>query len=74
MLRGVGKVSSTSRVSTVCLVTDWTSTSGDDPDTVIVSSSDPTFMSAFTLAVKSVDSSIPSRFTVEKPGSVKVTV
>ena len=56
MLRGVGRVSSTSRVSTVCLVVDCTSTSGDAPETVIVSSSAPTFSSALTVAVKSVDS------------------
>ena len=44
------------------------------PTTVTVSSSAPTFRSAFTVAVNVAGSSIPSRLTVEKPGSVKVTV
>ena len=50
------------------------STIGDSPVTVMVSSSVPTFMSALTCAVKSEVSSMPSRFTVPKPGSVNVTV
>ncbi len=64
----------TSRVMTVCLVTLCTSTSGVVPETVIVSSSAPTFRSAFTVAVNVPDSSIPSCFTALKPGSVNVTV
>ena len=43
------------------------------PETVIVSSTPPTRMSAFTAAVNDVVSSIPSRLTVAKPGSVNVT-
>ena len=41
--------------------------------TVIVSSSEPTFNSAFTVAVNPVVKAIPSRLTVPKPGSVNVT-
>ena len=44
------------------------------PVTVTVSSSAPTFMSAFTVAVNPDVSSMPSRLNVLKPGSVKVTV
>ena len=47
---------------------------GDSPVTVIVSSMAPTFRSALTVAVKEPVSSIPSRLTVLKPVSVKVTV
>jgi hypothetical protein len=55
-------------------VTLVVSTMGDSPVTVIVSCSVPTFISAFTVAMKSDVSSMPSRTTVPKPGSVKVTV
>ena len=50
------------------------STTGLAPETVTVSSSAPTLRSAFTVAVKVAGSSMPSRLTVENPGSVKVTV
>ena len=50
------------------------STTGLSPDTVTVSSRDPTVSSAFTVAVKFVVSSRPGRFTVLKPVNVKVTV
>ena len=50
------------------------STSGAWPVTVSVSSIAPTVMSAFTVATNSPRSSMPSRLTVAKPGSVKVTV
>jgi hypothetical protein len=50
------------------------STSGAAPDTVIVSASVPTLMSAFTVAVKAVVNSMPSFLTVLKPGKVNVTV
>ena len=49
------------------------STTGLAPETVTVSSSAPTFRSALTVAVKVAGSSMPSRLTVENPGSVKVT-
>ena len=74
MFRAAGSASMTSRVMTVCLVTLCTSTSGVAPETVIVSSSAPTFRSALTVAVNVPVSSIPSRFTALKPGSVNVTV
>ena len=50
------------------------STIGDSPVTVIVSSSAPTLISAFTVAEKSDVSSMRSRDTVANPGSVNVTV
>ena len=74
MLRAAGSSSSTARDSTVCLVADCMSTSGDSPVTVIDSSSVPTFSSALIVAVKSVVSTMPSRFTVPKPASANVTV
>ena len=74
ILCAAGSASSTSRVNTLCLVRLCTSTRGVAPATVIVSSSDPTFSSTLTLAVKSPINSMPSRFTVVKPGSVKVTL
>ena len=46
---------------------------GVSPVTVTVSSIAPTRSSAFTAAVATPVSSMPSRFTVEKPGSVNVT-
>src|SRR5262245_779356 len=51
-----------------------TSTTGLAPETVMVSSSDPTFIDAFTFAVKPVVSSMSSRLYVLKPGSAKVTM
>ncbi len=75
MLRAIGMVSSTSRVITRrCDPTFCTSTRGDDPETVIVSSTAPTRISTLTFAVKFSPSSTPSRRTVLKPGSEKVTV
>ena len=50
------------------------STSGAALETVTVSSSPPTFNSAFTVAVNAAGNSKPSRFNVLKPASVKVTV
>lgn len=74
ILRPVGSMSSTSRVITVRAVMLCVSTIGDSPVTVTVSSIAPTFISALTVAVKFDVSSMPSRTTVEKPGSEKVTV
>ena len=65
MLRAAGNASSISRVNTVCFVTLWTSTSGDAPDTVIVSSSAPTVMSAFTVAVKCRSTRCPPAYGAE---------
>jgi hypothetical protein len=50
----------------------WTSTVGDSPVTVTVSSSAPTRSSALTDATKSPLNSMPSRLTVLNPGNVKV--
>ena len=74
IVRPVGIASSVSRFSTCDLVVLCTSTTGDAPVTVSVSSSAPTFISAFTVMVKSDGSSRPSRLTVENPPSVKVSV
>ncbi len=51
-----------------------TSTIGDSPVTVIVSSSEPTLRSASTVAVNVPGRSMPSRRTDWKPVSVKLTV
>jgi hypothetical protein len=59
---------------TVCRRTLCTSTIGDSPVTVIVSSSAPTLSSASTVAVKAPGSSMPSRRTALKPVNVNVTV
>ena len=59
---------------TCCRFALCTSTTGLSPVTVIVSSSEPTRRSAFTVAVNDPVSSMPSRFTVLKPASVNVTV
>ena len=62
------------RAASPILITFWMSTTGLAPETVTVSSSAPTRRSAFTVAVNVAGSSMPSRFTVEKPGSVKLTM
>ena len=49
-------------------------TTGVSPVTVIVSSTPPTASSALTVAVKEPASSMPTRRTLEKPGSENVTV
>ena len=59
-------------MTTRCVMPD-VSTIGDSPVTVMVSWSVPTFISALTCAVKSDVSSMASRLTMPKPGSVKVT-
>ena len=64
----------TSRVMTRCCTTFWMSTVGVSPVTVIVSWSEPTRRSAFTVAVKEAVSSTPSRLTVVNPVSVNVTL
>jgi hypothetical protein len=64
----------TSRVITRCWVMFCTSTVGASPVTVIVSSSEPTRRSLFTVAVNAAVSWIPSRRTVLNPASENVTV
>ena len=73
MLRPVGIESSMSRVMTVRVVMFCTSTTGDSAETVIVSSTAPTFISLLMAAVKSDVSSTLSRLTVLNPGSVNMT-
>ncbi len=72
--RPVGTLSITSRVTTTCCCVFCRSTTGDWPDTVIVSATLPTFRSALTAAVNPVVRMMPSRRTALKPPSVKVTV
>ncbi len=72
-LRPVGSASSRSRESTSRLVVVCTSTSGELPVTVTVSSTVPTFSSAFTLAVKFASRTIPACLTVWNPASSNVT-
>ena len=59
---------------TVRLCVLCTSTTGDAPDTVTVSSMPPTRICALIGAVKSDSSTMPSRTKVLKPGSVNVTL
>ena len=73
-LRSVGSTSITSRDAVCFWTTFCVSTMGLAPETVIVSSTEPTFRSALTLAVNADVSSMPSRFTLLNPVSVNVTV
>ena len=72
MLRVVGSASMMSRVNTTAREACETSTVGVAPDTVTVSSSAPTFNSAFTVAVKLPGRSTAARTTVENPSSENV--
>ena len=74
MLRPVGTASSRSRDSTCCCVALFTSTTGESPVTVTVSSMAPTRSSALIVDVKFAGSSMPSRRIALNPGSVNVTV
>jgi hypothetical protein len=74
IVRPVGMASSASRLSTCDRVVVCTSTVGEVPATVTVSSSAPTLRSLLTVIVKLAGSSRPSRLIVEKPGSVNVSV
>ena len=73
-LRPVGSASIRSCDSDLRCVTLCVSMSGLSAVTVTVSSTAPTRNSAFTVAVKSDVSTMPSRFSALKPGSVKVTL
>jgi hypothetical protein len=66
--------SSTSRVTTFCVTTLWTSTVEASPVTVIVSSRLPMRMSTLTFAVNAAVRRMPSRLTLLKPGSEYVTL
>ena len=70
----VGSVSICSRDRFCWLTTFCTSITGLAPETVTVSSIEPTVIVPSTFAVKSETSSIPSRTNVLNPGSVNVTV
>ena len=69
----LGRASMTSRVITCCCTTFRVSTTGEAPETVMVSSTAPTRISAFTFAEKPDVNWMPSRTTVENPGKVNVT-
>ena len=71
--REVGMAVRMSLLIVCCVRALCTSTIGVSPVTVIVSSRAPTLRSPFTVATNVPDSSMPSRFTVLKPGSVNVT-
>ena len=73
MLRPVGSSLRTSSLSVVSCTTLRMSTSGACPVTVTVSSTAPTCICAFTVTSTAPLSSMPSRTTVENPGSVNVT-
>jgi hypothetical protein len=72
-VRALGIDVSKSRFTTCSRRVLFTSTTGLSPVTVTACSSAPTGMSALIVATNAPDSSIPSRLTVEKPGSEKVT-
>ena len=74
MLRPVGMVSCVSRVITSMRCTCCTSTTGVSPDTVMVSSTDPTDITASSGMATSAPRMSWSRTRVPKPGRVKVTV
>ena len=69
----VGTVSNVSREIWLRVATFCTSTTGLSPETVTVSASEPTFISALIVAVKFAVSATPSRLNVEKPGRENVT-
>src|SRR5688572_26957577 len=71
--RDDGRALMTSLSSTICRRTLCTSTIGDSPVTVIVSSSPPTRKSMLIVAVNAPSRVTPSRLTVENPGNVNVT-
>ncbi len=72
--RAVGSASSASFASCFRSELLCTSTTGDCPDTVIVSETAPTLRDALTGATNPAEISTPSRRTEVKPVSVKVTV
>ena len=63
-----------SRVMTCVRDACWTSTCGVSPETVIVSSSAPTFRSALIVTTTSDGTSMPSRRTVLKPARENVSL
>ena len=73
MFRALGIESMRSRVITCCRAVFWTSTTGDSPDTVTVSSSAPTRRSALSGTVVSAGTMMLSRLNVLNPVRVKTT-
>src|SRR6185503_2307872 len=73
MVRPVGIASIASRFSTCACDAVVTSTTGEEAETVIDSSSEPTFISALIAAVKFAGRSTLSRFTLANPGRLNVT-
>ena len=74
VFRGVGNESIVSRVMTSVRAALCTSTTGDSPETVTVSSIPPTDMDPLIVWVKFAGTSTPSATKVENPGRVIVTV
>ena len=74
MLRAAGSSVIRLPFSTSCRTVLCTSTMGDTPVMVTVSSMPPTRISTFTVAVKAPESAIASRTTVAKPGRVNVAL
>ena len=74
MLRPVGIASCVSRVITSMRCTCCTSTTGVSPETVTVSSTDPTDITALIGNDTSAPRMSSSRTCVPKPGRVNVTV
>ena len=73
-LRADGRSRSTLLSSTAWRLVLTVSTTGVSPATFTVSETLPTFMSTLIVASNAPLSSMPSRLTVENPGSEKVTV
>ena len=74
MVFPVGIVSSTLAEMMLRVAAFWTSTTGAAPDTVSVSSTEPTSSCALTGAVKFVVNSIPARCTLLNPARDTVTL
>ena len=74
MSRAFGIACSCSSLKFCCTRVEDVSMTGESPVTVTVSCSDATASSTLTLAVKPSEIWMPSRFSVLKPGSSKVTV
>ena len=74
MLRPVGMNSSVSWVSTAVFSACWMSTTGDSPETVIVSSTAPTDISTSTVKATSPARTTSFLIWVPKPARVKVSV
>ena len=74
MSRPFGMELSCSILKFCCTLVAEVSMTGEAPETVTVSCSDATWSWAFTVALKPSEIWMPSRLTVLKPGSSKVSV